>query len=68
MPATNGAMESVSVDGVTQVQVMIMQTSQHLTFDIPRFLIFLVSFILIGKMKCVSSGAYLYCPLNFFLQ
>lgn len=35
MAATNGAMECVSVDGVTQVQVMIMQTSNTL------FLLFL---------------------------
>lgn len=50
MAATNGAMEYVSVDGVTQVQVMIMQTSNTLMFDIPRFLILLVSFILYWRL------------------
>lgn len=37
MAATNVAMESVSVDGVTQVQVMIMQTSNTLTLIFPGF-------------------------------
>lgn len=50
MAASNGTLESVSVDGVSQIQVMIMQTFNTLILIFPVLSFNLVSFILYWRI------------------
>lgn len=55
MATTNGAVENVSVDGVTQVQVMMMQTSNTLILIFPGFSFFWFRLHCIGGFHIIVA-------------